>query len=82
MLAFRSLALAGGADERMLDIITHPPSPNSAEAKRACDRRLLLWPRLCEAVLALKIGPARRARGAQPAATGTLPAHSPAVRPR
>ncbi len=60
---FRSLALAGGADERMLDLITHPPSPNSGEAKRAYDRRLLLWPKLCEAVLALKFGsPPKRAR--------------------
>jgi hypothetical protein len=56
----------------MLDLITHPPSPNSAEAKRAYDRRLLLWPKLCKAVLALKFGsPPKRAR-ATLTVTGTV----------
>jgi integrase len=61
---FRSLAIAGGAPDRALDLITHP-SPK--EAKDAYTRTDQVWPALCAAVLAVKIEPCdpekRPARG-------------------
>lgn len=49
---FRSLALAGGADLVALDLITHP-SPR--QARDLYNRRRLLWPKMCEAVEAVRL---------------------------
>ncbi len=49
---FRSLALAGGADEKDLDRLTHP-SPKSASEMYT--RTGIIWPRLCRAVLAIRL---------------------------
>lgn len=51
---FRSLALAGGADEHMVDLITHP---NPKEAKDLYLRLNVLWPALCRAVEAIILRP-------------------------
>ena len=49
---FRSLALAGGADEKDLDRLTHP-SPKTASEMYT--RTGIIWPRLCRAVLAIEL---------------------------
>ncbi len=49
---FRSLALAGGADEKDLDRLTHP-SPKTASDMYT--RVGVIWPRLCRAVRAIEI---------------------------
>lgn len=50
---FRSLALAGGADAAMVDLITHPSI--GRDARGFYNRLRLLWPRLCESVEAIRI---------------------------
>lgn len=49
---FRSLALAGGADEKDLDRLTHP-SPKGASEMYT--RVGVIWPRLCRAVECIQI---------------------------
>jgi hypothetical protein len=49
---FRSLALAGGADEKDLDRLTHP-SPKTAS--EVYTRTGIIWPRLCRPSLAIQI---------------------------
>lgn len=56
---FRSLAMAGGADLVALDLITHP---TPKQAKELYTRRRLLWPRMCDAVTAIKLPQAARAQ--------------------
>lgn len=59
---FRSLVVAARPDlERIVDLVTHPAPREAKDLYRRIDA---LWPRMCEAVEAIEVGPALRQRGA------------------